>query len=153
VDEGVVVELDERLQRHAEGLAVVQQGAVVVRDAPGPGIEVVAGLEPHILGRAAQLGVGIAAVKRPVPAAGAVLVLQDAHRVAGLVQLMGRQHAGQTRAQHDHRLAAAARQHRRPVELGLGGVAEGGHGVVEGRRPADEADGRQQLAAGGSGGV
>ena len=148
MDQGIVVELDKGLQRHAEALAVMQQRAVMVRNAPGAGVQVMAIGELHILGGAAEFRVLVAAIERPVPAAGAVLVFQDLDLVARLLQLIRCKHAAKTGAKHQHGGARArAAQVGRTGELGFSSVTHGGHGLVQGRGAAHHADGRQKLTA------
>ena len=148
VHHGVVVELDEGFQRHAKGLAVMQQGAVVIGNAPRAGIEVMALGKAYFLGGAAQFGIGVAAIERPVTAASAVLIFQDADLVTRLVQLIGRHHAGKACAQHQHRSPGArARQVGRALILRLAGMTHGGHGLVERGAAAHHADRGQELTA------
>jgi hypothetical protein len=148
VDIGVVIELDEGLQLHAEFLAVVQQGVVVVRDPPGSGIEEVALGEIHGLGGAAHFRELVAGAQRPVPPAGSVLILENPDAIAGLFQFVGRQHSGQARAQHDHRgPLARAGQVGRAKETAFGRVTKGGHHLVHGRCAAHQADGVKKLPA------
>ena len=61
---------------------------MVIGQPPGAGIEILARSELHMLGDAAQLGIGVAAIQRPVPAAGTVVIFQDLHLIAGVAQLM-----------------------------------------------------------------
>ena len=77
VQPGVVIELDERLERHPEPAAIVEDGVVMVGDSPRPRIEVEAGIEGAKLGRAAELGIDVAAADRPVPAARTIVVFED----------------------------------------------------------------------------
>jgi len=57
-----VVHLDEGLQGDAEKLAIMEDGVVVVGQTPGPRVKIEALIEPHLLNRAAQLRVSVAAV-------------------------------------------------------------------------------------------
>ena len=145
---GVVVDLDERLERHAEALAVIQQAAVVVGDAPRPRVEIQAGIELAVLHGAAHFGVAVAAAQRPGASAGAVVVFQQLDPVAGPAQLHRGHHAGHTRAQHEHAGAVrAAVQLERAAIGALLGMAEGGHGHIH-RSPAGRgADQAEEIAA------
>ncbi len=67
MDIGVVVDLGEGLQRDIEPVDVMQDALVVIGQPPGAGIDILAGIELDMLGGAAQFGVGVAAIKRPVP--------------------------------------------------------------------------------------
>ena len=55
VEQGVVIELDEGFERDAEALAVIEQGAVMIRNSPRPRIEIEAFLKVAGLRRAAKL--------------------------------------------------------------------------------------------------
>ncbi len=61
VQEGIVVELVERLERHTETPAVIQNRAVVMWNPPWAGIEIKTVFELAGLGDAAEFGEGIAA--------------------------------------------------------------------------------------------
>src|SRR5215208_3783316 len=91
---GVVVDLDERLQRDAAPLAVVEDRVVVIGNAPRPRIDVVAGIEVTFLRVAAELGVAVAAAQGPVPPTGAAVILEHLYAVAGLAQLIGGDQSG-----------------------------------------------------------
>ncbi len=105
MQEGVVVDLHEILERHAEQAAVRQQAVVVVRYAPRARVDVEAGVEFAVLGLAAEFGVGVAAAQAHGAAAGAGVVFQHLHPVAGLAQFVGGDHAGHARTEHQHRSA------------------------------------------------
>ena len=70
---GVVVDLQEGLERDAEPLAVTEHAAVVIRQPPGTGIDVETGIKLALLGYAAQFGEAIAAAQGPVAPAGRAL--------------------------------------------------------------------------------
>ena len=80
---GVVVLLDEGFQLNAQALAVVDHAMMVVGNTPGAGIDVVVAIKGHMLGRAAHLGVGVAASQRPAAAASFLAVLQHLDLIAG----------------------------------------------------------------------
>ena len=103
VQQRIVIELDERLERDAEPLAVIEQGAVVIGNPPRPWIEIEAFLKFAGLRRAAEFGEPVAAAQRPVAAAGAAVEFQHLHLVAGLAQFQCRRHAGKTGAEDQHR--------------------------------------------------
>ena len=102
----VVVDLDERFQRNAEPLAVIEHAAMVVRDPPRAGIDIKVFIELAMLGRPAELGVSVTAAQAPVAATGAAVELQHLHLVAGVTQLVGGGHARHAGTQHQHRSAA-----------------------------------------------
>ena len=102
---GVVIELDEGLERDPEAAAIVEDRIVVIGDAPRPRIEIEAGVEFACLRRAAELGEHVAAANRPVPSAGAGIVFEHAHVIAGALKLDRRRHAGEAGAQDDDRRA------------------------------------------------
>ena len=149
---GIVIELLERLERHAQPLAVIEQAVVVIGNAPRPGIEVEAGVELAFLRRAAQLGIAVAAAQRPVAAAGAVVELEHLHLVAGLAQLQRRHHAGQPGAENQHRCALGiAVELDRPLVAGLRRVSEAGHRLVQRGTSGRQPDQLQQVTSAGTG--
>ena len=99
----IVVELNERLQRHAETAAVIEDRVVVVGNAPGPRIEIETVGESAGLGGAAEFGVDVAAADRPVPAAGARVVFENLHLVARAPEFVSRRHSRQTCAEDEDR--------------------------------------------------
>src|SRR3954467_6935622 len=70
VQQRVVIELNERLQRHIQPLAVIQRGMVVIGNPPWPRIYVESLIEFAGLRGAAELGEFIAAAQGPIAAAG-----------------------------------------------------------------------------------
>jgi hypothetical protein len=147
MDIGVVVDLEERLQRYLQEPAVVQQGGVMVGNPPGSGVQIEALVELHVLGETAQLGVAIAAVERPVPASGTVVVFEHLDPVAGLAQLIGDAEAGEAGARHqDRRPLRIAGQFQGSVEAGLAGVGEGAHRLVHDGAAGRLADHGDQAA-------
>ena len=70
---------------------------------PGARIYIETFVELAVLGRPAELGVAVAAPQAPVATAGAGVVLQHLHLVAGIAQFVGGRHAGHAGTQHDHR--------------------------------------------------
>src|SRR5277367_3376180 len=92
---GVVIELDERLERDPEAAAIVQNRVMVVRNAPRSGIEIEAGVELALLRRSAEFRVDVAASQRPVSSARTDVVLEDANLVAGALELDRRGHPGE----------------------------------------------------------
>src|ERR1044071_4494685 len=81
---GVVIDLDERLESNPQPLAVIKNAVMVIRDAPRSRIEIEPRVELAGLLETAELGVAVAAAQRPGAAAGAVVVFEDLHLVAGL---------------------------------------------------------------------
>ncbi len=125
----------------------------MVRQAPGARIEIDARVELHVLGGPVDLGHGVAAVDRPVPAARAVLVLQHLDLVAGVAQLHGRHHPRPARTEDLHRSPRRRlAQLHRPLEgvRRLLGVAERVHGHVHGAGAAHDPDHAEQLAPAGA---
>src|SRR6516162_5055507 len=59
----VVVDLDERFETDAQAPAVIEDSAVVIGNAPGPGIEVEVLVERAGLLKAAELGITVAAAQ------------------------------------------------------------------------------------------
>jgi hypothetical protein len=144
-----VVDLREGLERHAQPVRVIEHAVVVVRDAPRAGVEVQAGVELAVLHGAAELGVGVAAAQRPRAAAGARVVLEHLHAVAGLAQLEGRDEARHARAEHQHRgaLRRALQVDRARVRR-FGGEAQRGHRLVHRGAAGGLADPAEEVAAG-----
>ena len=103
VQVGVVVDLHERLERHAEPLAVAQHAAVVIGNAPRTRIDVQVLVELALLRDAAEFRVAVAAAQAPIASARPAVVFQHLHLVAGVAQLVGGAHAGHARAQNQHR--------------------------------------------------
>ncbi len=60
VQTGVVVDLNEGLERHAEPLAVIEQCAMMIGDPPRAGVDIVPLLELAVLGLAAKFGEAVA---------------------------------------------------------------------------------------------
>ena len=98
---GVRVGIGEDLDGDAELPAVVER-RVVLRDAGGPGVEVLPLAEGRASGWAVDLGLRRPAADRPVPAARPVAGLQDLAGVAGLLELVGRRQPGDAGAEDQH---------------------------------------------------
>jgi hypothetical protein len=96
-----VIELDERLQRHAEPAAIVQDGVVVVGNSPRPRIEVEAFVEGAVLRGAAEFRIDVAAPDRPVPAARSRVVFEHLDLVSRAAEFIRRRHSGETRSEND----------------------------------------------------
>ena len=144
---GIVIELDERLERDVQPPAVIEQRAVVIGNPPRARIDVEPLLEFAGLHRAAELGEAIAAAQRPVTAARAIVELQHPHLIAGLAQFERSGHAGKPGAEdQDGSAFRIAIELDRPLVAGLRGEAEARHGVIHRRRAGDGADQRQQIA-------
>src|SRR5262245_48422558 len=100
---GIVVELNEGLERDVETLAVVEQRAVVIGNPPWTGIDVESLFELASLRDAAELRKPVAAAQGPVASARARVEFEHSHAVAGLAQLERRGHAGQSCAEDQDR--------------------------------------------------
>src|SRR6185369_15042615 len=105
VNPGVVIDLHKGFECDAKLPAVVKHGMVVVGDAPGTGVEVLALGEAAVLHAAAQLGEGVATAYRPAASTGTLVVFQDRDLVAGIAQFERRNHAGQAGAENQHAAA------------------------------------------------
>src|SRR5690625_7394852 len=66
VEKGVVIDLLERLQLHAEAFAVGEQSLVMIGDPPGAGVKVEPFVELALLGGPTQLRDFIPTAYRPV---------------------------------------------------------------------------------------
>ena len=78
MQERVVIELDERLERDPEPAAVIQNCVMMIGNAPRSRIDVEAGIELAGLGRPAEFGIDVAAPERPVASAGTEVEFEDA---------------------------------------------------------------------------
>ena len=82
LQEGVVVELDERLEGDAKPPAIVQERVMMIGNAPRAGIEVETRVKLAALRRSAQFRVGVAASEGPIPPTRTQIVLEDLDLVA-----------------------------------------------------------------------
>src|SRR5665213_4405927 len=147
VDIGVVIDLDERLERDFEALAIIEQRAVVIGNAPRAGIDVEAGIEGAILREAAELDIAVAAAQGPAPPAGAPAIFEDLHFVAGLAQLERRYHAGNPGAEDQHRGALRiAVEAERSLVVGGRRVTQDGHRLIPHTGASRRADRREEIA-------
>jgi hypothetical protein len=152
VQQSVVIELDERLERDAELPAIIQHGMMVIGNPPRPRIEIVALFEFAGLARAAELGEAITAAQCPVASAGPAVEFQHLYLVAGLVQFQRGRHAGEARAKHQHRCAPGiAIELDRAAIAGLRSKAEAGHGLIHRSAAGDRSHHRQEVAPGCNG--
>ena len=146
MQQGIVIELDERLDRDIEALAVVEQRAVMIRNPPRPGIEIKSVVEFADLLLAAELDISVAAAQCPVATARPLIEFQHRNLVSGLAQLERRGHAGETGAEDHHgRALGVARELDRALVSGVRRKAEAGHGVIHRRAAGERADQRQQV--------
>src|SRR5215469_16297101 len=126
----------------------MQDALVVIRKPPWSRIEILAGRELDMLGGAAQLGIDVPAMERPVPPARPVVVFQHLDLVAGVAQFQCRYHAGYARAEDQDRGAGTG-----IAEFGWAGIArllretQPRHGVVHGGRTRHSANHSQQGTA------
>src|SRR5262249_59449737 len=111
MEPGVVVHLNERLERDVETSAIVEHAVVMVRNAPWSGIEIESRGELASLRAAAELGVAVAAAPRPATTAGTVVVFEHLDAVAGLAQLERRDQSGEASTQDEHRRPLAIALH------------------------------------------
>ena len=143
---GVVVDLHERLEHHAEALAVIEHGVMMIGNAPGAGIDVLALVEAALLAKTAQLRVLIAAAQRPAAPARNRIVFEHLHAVAGVAQLERRDQARDTGAQDQHGGALRrALQFYRPAVIRFLGKAKAAHGLIHCRAASNLADECQQI--------
>src|SRR5271157_1120202 len=101
MQECVVIELDEGLERHPESAAVIQNRVMMIGNAPRPWIDVKARVELAMLGRPAEFRIDVAAPERPVPPAGTKVVFEDLDQAARALKLDRRRHSGEAGAQDD----------------------------------------------------
>lgn len=146
---GVLVLLHEDLQLHAGALAVVQERAVVMRDAPGADIDVLAVREFAGLTVSAHLAELVTALQRPAASARAALVFEDLHLVSRAPHLERGDHARKASAE-DQNLRTLRRTvvFRRTLVRAGKCVTHRGHRPQHGRGTACDADQPQQVAPG-----
>ncbi len=145
---GVVIDLHEGFERDSKPLAVTEHSAMVIRQPPRTRIDVQVRIKSALLSLSAQLRVTIAAAQRPVAPAGARVVFQYLHLVAGVAQFIGGHESGNTGTQHQNRGALRGRaQADRALELGFGGKPETVHCLVHRRSTGADANHRQELPA------
>src|SRR5258705_10841253 len=143
-----MIELDEGFEGDAEALAIVEQGAVMIRNSPRSRIEIKAFLEAAGLRCATEFGKTVATADRPVAPSRAAIELQHPDLVASRAQLERGRHACKTGAQHQHRCAFwIAAQLERALVIGLGREAEAGHGLVHRGAAGDRTNKRQKIAS------
>src|SRR5260370_37527275 len=111
VQQRVVIELDERFERDAQPLAIIEYGAVMIGNPPRPRLEIEAVLEAAGLRLGAELRKSVAAAQRPVASSGTAVELQDLDLVAGRAQFERRRHAGETRAKNQYRCPLGMARH------------------------------------------
>ncbi len=137
MQEGVVIELDERLERDPEPAAIIQDRVMMIGNPPRSRIDVEAGIELASLGRPAEFGVDVAASERPVASARTEVELEDADAISRALEFDRRRHSGEAGAQNDDRspFRIAIELDRAPVRR-FRREPKPGHDLV-GRRPAD----------------
>src|SRR5882757_7444198 len=146
MEPGVVIHLNERLERDIELPAIVEHAVVMVGNAPGTRVEIKSRVELTALRRAAEFSVRVAAAQRPATAAGAVVVFEHLDAVARLAQFVRRHHSGEAGPQDENRSSLRiAVEPDRPCIGRLRSQAEARHGTVH-RRPAGRrSDERQEI--------
>src|ERR1700743_903561 len=145
----VVIELDERLKRDIEALAIIEQRPMVIGNPPWAGIEIKTLLELAGLRRAAGFRNTVAAPQGPGTPTRPAVELQYLDLVAGLAQFERRGHSRKSRTEDQDRCAPGiAVELDRPLVSGLSREAEAGHGVIHRSTAGDRADQRQQIAPG-----
>src|SRR5438874_6184449 len=103
MDVCIVVDVNEGFERHPEPFAIIQQRAVMIRNAPRTGVEIESGIEFAALLRATQFREAITASQRPAAAAGALFVFEQLYAIAGLVEFIGRDESRKAGAEDEHR--------------------------------------------------
>ena len=106
VQKRIVIELNERLERDVETLAVIKHSTMMIGNPPRAWIEIKSLLEFAGLRETAKFGERVAAAQCPVAAARAAIEFQHLNPVTRLAQLQCRRHAGQTRPKDQHRGAS-----------------------------------------------
>src|ERR1044072_882396 len=143
-----MIELDEGFEGNSEALAIVEQGAVMIRNSPRSRIEIKAFLEAAGLRRATEFGKTVATADRPVAPSRPAIELQHLDPVASCAQLERGRHACETGAEHQHGCAFwIAAQPDRALVIGLGREAQAGHGLVHRGAARDRTNERQKIAS------
>ena len=141
MQEGIVVELDERLERDPETAAIIQYRVMMIGNAPRPRVQVQARIELAGLGGSAKLCVDVAPSYRPVPAAGTEVVFEDADAVARALEFDRRRHSGKAGAQDDDRSALGiALELDRPAIWRFRREPKPGHDLIRARSAEARAD-------------
>ena len=127
----------------------MHQRGVIVRDAPGAGIDVVARGEMAFLRGAAEFGIRIATLDRPGTATDAVVEFEHLHGVTRAAEFERGGHPRDACAEDQHRSAFdIAVEFGRACEGGGARLVEAGHRHVHRRGASGFADHRQQVALG-----
>ena len=135
----------QRAPRHSACRCRARRGCS--RECARAGIEVEPIVEADALHRATELGEGVAAAERPVQPAGAMLVFEHLHLIAGLAQLDRRRQPREACPEYQHAGAGRrALQVWRAAIRRFMRVAQAGHGQVHHRPAGDRADHRGQVA-------
>ncbi len=144
---GVVIELDERLERDTQALAVVENRAVVIGNPPWTGIDIEALLEFAGLLETTEFSKGIPAPQGPVAAAGPAVELQNLDVVSSLAQLKCCRHAGKPGAEDDDGSALRiAVELDRTFIAGVGRKPQTGHRMIHRSAAGNRSDQGQQIA-------
>jgi hypothetical protein len=98
---GVVVDHDERLERDVEPPCVRQHAAMMVRNAPRPGIDVEPGIELAALRLPAHLGINVPAAQGPCTATDTIVVIEHLHAIARIAQFERGEQPRPARTEHD----------------------------------------------------
>src|SRR6476469_4015849 len=139
-----MIELNEGFEGDAEALAIIEQGAVMIRNSPRSRIEIKAFLEAAGLRCATEFCKTVATADRPVAPSRAAMELQHLDLVAGRAQLERGRHACETGAQHQHGCAFwIAAQLERAIVFGLGRETQARHGLVHRSTAGDRTNERQ----------
>src|SRR5207302_1765870 len=148
MEQGVMIELDEGFEGDAESLAIIEQGAVMIRNSPRSRIEIKAFLEAAGLRRATEFGKTVATADRPVAPSRAAIELQHLDLVASRAQLERGRHACETGAEHQHGCAFwIAAQLDWALVIGLRREAQAGHGLVHRSAAGDRTHEGQKIAS------
>ena len=147
VQQRIVIELDERLERDVKAFAIIEDRTMMIGNPPRPGIEIKSLLEFAGLRGAAELGKRVAATQCPVAPSRTAIEFQDLNLVARLAQLQRRRHAGQTGAEDQDGCASdIAGKRNRTFVGGIRSEAEARHGLIHRRAAGDRTDQRQKIA-------
>ena len=120
----------------------------MVRNPPGPRIEIESGCETARLSKTSELFELVPAAQCPIAAARTTAEFENLNGIAGIAQFKRRGHAGQARAKDQDRGATnVALEFDAALVWRLRSEAEGRHRVIHRRTSRERANTCEQIAA------
>ena len=143
--------VDEDLERHAQLGTVPQHTCVGVGQSPRAAVEIQPLVELADLGFTVDLGVRCATLDGPAEPPHPLARFEHLVVVAQLAELVPHHEPGNTGTQHDDPRARPAALERRPLGGRCAHQPPGVHGTQHQRRPAERAEGLQDVTSGDAG--